>query len=113
MHQAAALDFRKFPQRRTHVAAENGDGGQLFHVQQFRAQSVVDVVIVVGDLVGQIGNLGLEAGPLALDEPFADITQGARVFQRTVLEYALAGFERQIETVKSAVALFQHIDDAQ
>ena len=45
------------------------DAVELLEREQSGAQPVVDIVIVVGDLVGNVGQLRLEARLLALDEP--------------------------------------------
>ena len=76
-------------------------------VEQAGAQAVVDVVVVVGDLVGEIGDLRFERRPPLLEEALADLAQLARVRHRAVLEDAFASFERQIEAVESGVALLE------
>ena len=70
-------------------------------------------MVVVGDLVGQIGDLRLEAGLLALDESLAELAQLARVAQRAVLEDAFAAFEGEVEPAKLRVALLELVDHAQ
>ena len=42
---------------------DQGHGEQFFEAEQAGAQAVVDVVIVVGDVVGDRGDLRLEARP--------------------------------------------------
>ena len=60
---------------------------------QAGAQAVVDVVVVVGDLIGEIRQLRLETGLRAVDEALADVAELTRLGQRAVLENALAGLE--------------------
>ena len=52
VHQAPRIDFGILAQHLLHMACEEADPGELLDRQQTRAQAVVDVVIVVGDLVG-------------------------------------------------------------
>ena len=51
--------------------SEEVHGFQLLGLQQARAHAVVDVVGVVGDLVGQVAHLSLQAWLPALDEAVA------------------------------------------
>jgi hypothetical protein len=48
--------------RRLPVAGEDRHRVELLEADEARAQAVVHVVVVVGDLVGQVGQLGLEEG---------------------------------------------------
>ena len=66
-------------------------------------------MVVVGDFVGEIGDLGFKARALPANKTFANIAEQAGVFQRAVLENAFTGFEGQIQSVECAVTLFQHI----
>ena len=93
---------REYPHRR-----------QLLDRYQARTQSVVDVMIVVGDFVGQIGNLRFQRGPLFPDEAFADFPQLLRVFEGAVLQDSFTGLETQIQPFEGGIALLQHIDDTQ
>ena len=95
------------------VAREQRDILQLGQLQQARAQPVVDVVVVVGDLVGEVGDLRLEAWLALLQEALADLAEPAGVLDRTVLEDAFARLEREVEAVESAVALLELVDHAQ
>jgi hypothetical protein len=78
------------------LAAKHAYRAQRGKVEQLRADTVVNVVIVVGDLVGEVGDLRLEPGLAALDEALAELAELARVAQRAVLEYPLAAFEGQV-----------------
>ncbi len=74
-------------------------------VDQAGAQAVVDVVVVVGDLVGEVRDLRLEARLPALEETLAQLAELARVVERAVLEDALARLKGEIqpgETRRSA-----------
>jgi hypothetical protein len=62
---------------------------------------------VVGDLVGQVDQLGLEAGTAPVEEAPADAAGLGRLQPLgdragTALEDALAGFEAQVQPSKSA-----------
>ena len=70
-------------------------------------------MVVVGNLVGQIGDLGFKAGSLPAHETFADVAEHARILQRAMFEDAFAGFEGQIQAVKCTVTLLKDIDHAQ
>ena len=73
---------------------------------------------VVGDLVGQIGQLGLERGRTPEQEALADPTRLARlqpfgIGTRAMLEDALARLEAEVEPVEGRIALLERIDHAQ
>ena len=63
----------------THVLREERQRPELLERDQTGAQAVVDVVIVVGDLVGEVRELRLEAGCVPLEEALADVAELARV----------------------------------
>ena len=84
---------------------------QLIDADQARAHAVVDVVRVVGNRIGQVAQLGLQAGLGAVDEtpPHTarlDPFQMLGIQPRAVFEHALAGFKTQVQTVERRVALF-------
>ena len=81
--------------------------------EQPGTQTVIDVVIVVCQLIGQIGQLRFERWTAPLDEPFADIAELTGIFQRAMLQYSLTGFKTQIQPVESSIALLKQIDDPQ
>ena len=70
-------------------------------------------MIVVGDLVGEIGDLRLEPRLSAPDEALAQLAELAGVAQRAVLEDAFAAFEGEVEPGKLRVALLELIHHAQ
>jgi hypothetical protein len=89
------------------------------HVQQLGdfdhpgADAVIDIVVVIGDFIGQVGNLGFEAGLLPVEEPLADIAEFAGIAHRAMLEDSFAALERQVEAWKFGVAFFELIDHPQ
>ncbi len=98
---------------RFHVAREDAYTRELLHGDQPGAQAVVHVVVVVGDLVGEIGELRLERGLLAPEEALPHFSQLPRVAQRAVLEDALPGLEGEVQAVERGVALLEEVHDAQ
>ncbi|SUE42435.1 Uncharacterised protein [Ralstonia mannitolilytica] len=86
---------------------------ELLQRDQPRAQAVVDIVVVVGHLIGEVGKLCLERGLLPLEEPPPQIAERGRIVARAMLEDALARLERQVQAVKAAVALFQPVHHQQ
>ena len=95
------------------VSREQLDPVELPDPQQPRAQAVVDVVVVVGDLVGEIGHLCLERRLPPQQEALAQFAQRARVLLPAVLQDALARLEAQVQSVECRVALLEFVDDAQ
>ena len=93
--------------------AEALDALQVVQADEACAQAVVDVVMVVGYLVGDVRNLRLEPRFFAIQEAFAEGTEGGGVGTRAVLQDAFPGFEAQIETGERGVLLLEHIHDAQ
>ena len=101
---------------RQHLGVMTAEDGHILHLldrDQARPQAVVDVVVVVGDLVGQVGQLRLQRGLGALQEAHAHRAQLARVRRRAVLEDAFARLEAQVQAVEVGVALFQLVHHAQ
>src|SRR5688572_4684455 len=91
---------------------------QLVERDQPGAPALVNVVRVVSDLVSEIAKLRLQAGLGPVKES-ARHPAGLRRFDalgvgaRAVLEYAFAGFEREVQSIKARITLFQLIDHAQ
>ena len=91
---------------------------QLLQGDQARAHAVVNIVRVVGNFIGQIAQLCLQAGLGPVQKPPPD-TAGLGLFERlgvgarAVLENALARLEREVQAVKLGVAFFELIDHAQ
>ena len=118
MHQPAAGGVR--PDCRASAAARwrvrarrSAPRRSSSSVDQAGAQAIIHVVVVVGDLVGEIGELGFEAGLLALDEPLAHIAQRAGIGQRAMLQDAFAALEGQVQAGELGVALLEFIHHAQ
>ena len=86
---------------------------QLRKRQQARAVAVVDVMVVVGDGVGDVRDLRLEPRLCPLEEAPAHVAERARVALRAVFENAFASFEHEVQARKVGVLGFQLIDDAQ
>ena len=86
---------------------------QLVERDEAGAQAVVDIVIVIGDLIGHIRDLRFERRLPASEKALAEIAEPARVFTRTMLEDAFARFKAEIEAVERAVVLFELIDDGE
>jgi hypothetical protein len=74
------------------------------------AESVVEVRGVVGDLVGQVDQLGLEGRP---ESRKVGVQFGgfSRPEVAGMFDDALADFEREIQPGESGVALFELLDD--
>ena len=87
-------------------------------LDQPRAHAVVNVVRVVGDLVGQVADLRLQPRP-GVRQKALPHTAGFVALQhfgiaaRAVLQDAFAGLEGQVQPIERCVALLQHIDHAQ
>ncbi len=97
----------------THVLREERQLLELLERDQPRAQSIVDVVVVVRDLVGEVRELRLEARLAALEEAFADVAELARVLERAVLQDSLARLEGEVQPAEARVALLELVDHAQ
>src|SRR5690349_25064633 len=92
---------------------ENAHVTQLFYLYKPRANSVVDIVIVVGDGIGQVCELRFEPWLGAIQESFAHVAEQARVLRGTMLEHTFPAFEREIQAGELGVALFELVDDSQ
>ena len=95
------------------MPAHQRDFAQVFERDQAGAQTIVDIMVVVGNLIGEVGQLGLESGLLAIDEALTHIAEFARLGQGAVLEDAFATFKAEIQPGKIGVALLELIDHAQ
>ena len=104
--------------------ASSGTVGEVIDLEQFRAQAVVDVMGVVGDVVGNGGGLRLRAGVAPerdvqrlrqlLDhgrdaaDPIAPDRRTVSAGERTVvLEQPFERFPGQVETVEFRIAPLQ------
>ena len=95
------------------VLGEQRNFQQLLDRNEAGANPVLDVVIVVRDLVGEVRELCLEPRLLAIDEPLADVAELERVLLRAMFEDALTALEAQIQSVEIGVSLLELVDDAQ
>src|SRR6185437_15072232 len=86
---------------------------QILEIDELGTNAVVDVVIVVGNLVGQVGDLRFEAGLAPVEETLTELAQLAGVTYRTMFEDAFTALEGQVETTELRIALFQLIHHAQ
>ena len=86
---------------------------ELRERDQAGAQAIVDVVIVVGDFVGEVANLRFQRWPAILEETSAEFAQLARPLRRAMLEYALACLETQFDSVKSGIVFLEQVYCAQ
>jgi hypothetical protein len=113
VHQPAIIDFWVFAHHSAHMLGKKTDSRKLFYRNQSGTQAVIHVMIIVCDLISEIGNLRFKRRALPLDESFANFSEQARIFQGTVFKNSLAGFEAQIESVEGGVTLFEQIHDPQ
>ena len=111
--QPPVHQFRVLPAHGLEVAREDTHRRQLLDRDQRGAQAVVHVVIVVGNLVGQVGQLRLHRRPMILQESAADLAQFLGILDGAVLEYAFAGLKTEIQSVERPVTQFQQIDHPQ
>ena len=94
-------------------------GGEHAHLAQRRqidqlcTDAVIDVVVVVGDLVGEVGDLRLKPGCWRLRKRSPSSPSSRALRDRGMLEDALPAFEREVEPAELRVALLQLIHHAQ
>ena len=77
---------------------------------QSGSDAVLDVVIVVGDFVGEICELGFESRLMTVDEAFTQFAEQKRIVVRAMLQYSLTAFEAQVEPVEFRVVFLEHVD---
>ena len=111
MPQAARAEPRPLPFDPVVMQAEQIAVREAGECQQARPQAVISVMVIIGDLVGDIGYLRLQTRSLTVDKAPAYLAQGRRVLLRAVFQDAFAGLEGQVQTGKGGIALFQPIDD--
>ena len=75
------------------MPCDDADLFQLAKLDQARAQPIVDVVVVISDRIGEIGDLCFEARLAFVDEAFAEFAEFACVRQLAMLENAFARLE--------------------
>lgn len=84
-------------------------GGEVLFVDQAGAEAVVEIVAVVGDFVGEIGDLGFEGGGFGVEPfPFTGVIVTGEMFDET-----FAAFPSEIEAGEGGVFLFEFFDDTQ
>ena len=113
VHQAARAEVGVALDDAVVLAAEDRDPAQLLDRDQAGTDAVVDVVVVVGDRVGQVGELRLERGLAAVEEPRAELAELPRVGCGAVLQDALARLERQVEPGELRIALLEFVHHSQ
>jgi len=113
VHETPLSDTRMLLAHDVVLAAEQPHVVQVADLDETGAQPVVDVVIVVRNLVGEVRELCFEPWLAPVDEALAQLAELAGVLQRAVLEDALAALERQVESREVGVALLEFVHDAQ
>lgn len=111
VHQPALAQVGVFVRDNVVLPPEQANFQQLGDFDHPGADAVVDVMVVVSDFVGQVRNLGFEAGLLPMDEPFADVTELASVAYGAVLQDTFAALEREVEAREFGIAFFELVDD--
>ena len=84
-------------------------GGEFFFGQQSGIQAVVEVVAVISDFVGEVGDLRFERGIFGV-ETFA---LAGMVVGGVMLGQAFADFPGQIQAGKIRIFLLELLDDAE
>ena len=95
------------------VAREKADLAQLLQTDEAGAQAIVDIMVVVGNFVGEIAYLRFQDGcpPTRNRSP---TSPSRRAFSsEQCFDDALAGFEAQVQTIERRIAILKPIDDAQ
>jgi hypothetical protein len=111
--QAAPANSRIKSPDISRMPRKQADIFQLLERDQPGAQSIVHVVIVVSDFVGQIADLRFHRGLRATDETFAQFAQPASVFRGTMLDDAFACLETQVKPLEGRVTLLEQVHRAQ
>src|SRR5690606_17319417 len=70
-------------------------------------------MIVIGDFISQVGDLGFERRLRACDKPLAYVAQQAGMLDGTMLENAFTCFKTQVQAIECGIPLFQLVDDPQ
>ena len=112
-YQATAREIRICGRHVTVVLQEQRHLEQLLHGNEACAYAVVHIVIVIGNLVGEIRQLRLQAGLSPLNEALAQLAELNCIVVRTVFENPFAAFEAEVQTVEVRIVFLEFIDDAQ
>ncbi len=115
---ARLLQLRVLGQRLVGIAGKQRHAHQLPQTDQAGAHAVVGIMGVVGDLIGQIGQLGFQTRPLAKQETLAHAArltglQLPRMLGGAVFQNPFPGFKAQVQPAVVGVTLFERIDHAQ
>ena len=95
------------------MSSEQRHIAQIRYLQKARTEAVIDIVVVVGDFVGQVRDLGFEAWLVPLEEALAEVAEGTRIRQGAVLEDSLPALERQVQSGKFRVTVLELVHDTQ
>jgi len=102
VHQPSPAQLRIPLRHQLVLAAKNADLPQLVDRDQPRTDAVVHVVIIVCDLVGEVGELRLETRLSAREKALAEIAQLAGVCRRAVLQDSSRVSNVRLSPVNSA-----------
>ena len=92
-----------------HRLGPQARAAQILRVEHARLEAVVDVVRVVGDLVGEVDDLCLQARR----QLGVEVAHLRPVVARRVLDDALAHLPGEVEAPEGRVALLEHVHDTQ
>src|SRR6185312_1939900 len=88
MDQPPARDFWVLLSGHCQMACKYTDLLKLLLRNETGSQAVVHIVIVVSDLISEIGDLRFQRRPMIREEALANVPQFQRIFLRTMLENA-------------------------
>jgi len=88
------------------------DFSQFFQTDIARLESIINVMIIIGNLIGQIDNLRFERrSPARIKCRFCQRTR--LVVIRGMLDNSFAGLPTEIETIKIRIAVLKDVDYSQ
>eukprot|EP00456_Euglypha_rotunda_P041439 TRINITY_DN3215_c0_g2_i9.p1 TRINITY_DN3215_c0_g2~~TRINITY_DN3215_c0_g2_i9.p1 ORF type:complete len:276 (-),score=44.21 TRINITY_DN3215_c0_g2_i9:11-838(-) len=116
--QSTALQAAVLTLSSVHVGCDQGNFTKLLESDQARTHAVVDIVRVVGNLVGKVAQLRLQTGLRAIEETTPDTAglmklERLRVASGAVLEDAFPRLETEIQSFEAGIALLEPVHDSQ
>jgi hypothetical protein len=92
---------------------KESDGGECLDGDQPGTQAIVDIVAVIGNFIGEVGQLCFQRRLLFFDKPAPEIAQFSSILERTMFDNAFTRFKGQVKAGGFRIAVFQFINNAQ
>src|SRR5258707_1334682 len=112
MYKTAVFQVWKTAFHFRQMTSKKCDLTKLAYGDKPGTQTIIDIVVVVGNLVGKICELRLQRRLLTVQKTFSYFPQFFGIFVGTMLQDSFTSFKAKIQAIKTSITMFQKINHA-